>query len=80
IWLLAYEGFRHGWLNDAKKVMNDDFFAPMAARNVVFYDPKRNVRPTSRVVKLRANTRKRNLKDITRFFMEIRGITLIDEY
>ena len=80
IWLLAYEGFRHGWLNDAKKVMSDDFFAPMATRNVVFYDPKRNVRPTSKVVKLRANTRKRNLKDITRFFMDIRGVAFADEY
>lgn len=80
IWLLAYERFRHGWLNDTKGVMNDDFFRPMAARNVVFYDPKRNVRPTSKVVKLRANTRKRNLEDITRFFMEIRGVSFLDDY
>lgn len=80
IWLLAYEGFRHGWLNDAKNVMKDDFFAPMATRNVVFYDPKRNVRPTAKVVKLRANSRKRNLEDITRFFMEIRGVHFLDDY
>jgi hypothetical protein len=80
IWLLAYEGFRHGWLKDSKNVMNDEFFSPMASRNVAFYDPKRNVRPTSKVVKLRAKTRKRNLKDITRFFMEIRGVPHFDEY
>lgn len=80
IWLLAYEGFRHGWLKDTKSVMKGEFFGPMASRKVVFYDPKRNVRPTSKVVKLRANTRKRNLKDITRFFIDIRGVPFLDEY
>lgn len=79
IWLLAYEGFRKGWLKDTRSVMKDDFFAPMAARDVVFYDPKRNVRPTSKIVKLRANTRSRNMKDISRFMMEIRGVYSPDE-
>lgn len=74
IWLLGYEGCRKGWLNDTRGVMADGFFAPMSARDVVFYDPKRNVRPTSKVVKLRAQTRSRNLKDIYRFITEIRGV------
>jgi len=79
IWLLAYEAFRKGWLNDTRGVMKDDFFAPMAARDVVFYDPKRNVRPTANIVKLRANTRSRNMKDIFRFITEIRGVYSPDD-
>lgn len=79
IWLLAYEGFRKGWLKDTRGVMGDGFFAPMSARDVVFYDPKRNVRPTSKVVKLRAQTRSRNMKDIHRFITEVRGVHAPEE-
>ena len=44
IWLLAYEGVRHGWLPDPKStIRNNLFLEPMFKRDVVFYDPKRNV-------------------------------------
>lgn len=52
-WLVAYEGFRHGWLNDTRNLMQKPFFAPMASREVIFYDPRGNVAPSS------SNTRRR---------------------
>lgn len=44
IWLLAYEGVRHKWLPDpGKKLQRSAFLKPMFQRNVVFYDPRKNV-------------------------------------
>lgn len=78
MWLLAYEGFRHGWLSDTKGVMGDGFFAPLAKRDVVFYDPKRNVRRTSQTARLRARLRKKSFEEITKFFLGIRGVNVFD--
>lgn len=40
-WLIAYEALKKGWLPSADGsdyVMNDDFFASLAAHDVEFYD------------------------------------------
>ena len=68
-WLIAYEGFRHGWLNDTKGLMTKPFFAPMAARQVVFYDPRGNVAPSSANVKRRIESARRRTRTFTRFLI-----------
>lgn len=57
LWLLAYEGIRHGWLTDPHGLAACDFFKPMLARNISFYDPAKNV-PTSKS----ATARRRNAR------------------
>lgn len=49
VWLLAYEGIRHGWLSDSNRLMAQKFFKPLIARNIVFYDQSRNVKKSSAV-------------------------------
>ncbi|TAK08846.1 MAG: RNA-directed DNA polymerase [Rhizorhabdus sp.] len=74
IWLLAYEGIRHGWLRDTSGVMADSLFAPLSKRNIVFYDPRRNVPKTEKTVKIRAASRRKNVERIARFMLDIRGL------
>lgn len=78
-WLLGYEGIRHGWLPDNSNVMNDAFFDAMAKRNVVFYDPKRNVQQSSKVVQKRKQSRKLQLLIMQKFIQNLRGFEF-DEY
>jgi len=68
-WLIAYEGFRHGWLNDTKGLMLKPFFAPMASRNVIFYDPRGNVAPSKRNVRRRLTEAQRRTRTFTRFLI-----------
>lgn len=54
IWLLAYEGVRHGWLADpGGAIRANPILAPMFARNIQFYDPKRNVPRRTNLRRLR---------------------------
>lgn len=73
-WLLAYEGFRHGWLTDTKGLMAKPFFKPMADRNVVFYDPLKNVQTSRSFVAMRNRTRRRDTVEIRLLFEAMRGI------
>ncbi|UWQ93330.1 RNA-directed DNA polymerase [Rhodobacteraceae bacterium M382] len=78
-WLLAYEGFRKGWLHDTKGILKEPFFAAMDERDIVFYDPKRNI-PTSRsVLKKASKLRRRQSHEMRAFFAAIRG-EVFDEY
>lgn len=77
-WLLAYEGFRHGWLKDVKGLMGKSFFAPMASRQVAFYDSKRNVVQSMVNVKNRAIIAKRRRQSFNQFL--ISGSFLNDSY
>lgn len=53
-WLLAYEGVRHGWLPDPGGVIRaHPMFAPMYARDIQFYDPRKNVPKRSNLRRLR---------------------------
>lgn len=80
VWLLAYEGIRHGWLRDATGVMGKAFFKPMNDRNVVFYDPKRNI-PTSSSFKKRVTiNRKRQLSAVKKFIQQLRGVSVMDVF
>ena len=73
IWLLAYEGIRHGWLSDPHGVMAGHFFQAMASRNVVFYDPTRNVPTSAKVVRERNLFRKAQFSAVQKFIQHVRG-------
>lgn len=73
IWLLAYEGIRNGWLPDIKNVMSAPFFSAMRARDVIFYDSRRNIPLSSRVLINEKAKRKQNFLDTLKFMQKIRG-------
>jgi hypothetical protein len=73
-WLLAYEGARKGWLMDPKNNLAKSFFEPMHRRNVVFYDPRKNVFSSSKATRLRRATSKRNLDLASRLMFALRGV------
>lgn len=72
-WLLGYEAFRKGWLNDKNGLLKEPFFAAMDVNDIVFYDPKRNI-PTSRsAVRKAVKLRKRQSYELRAFFAAVRG-------
>jgi len=73
LWLLAYEGIRHGWLSDPNGVMAGPFFRAMASRNVAFYDPTRNVPTLAKVVREGIQSRKDQSATVQRFIQDLRG-------
>ncbi|WP_299719945.1 RNA-directed DNA polymerase [uncultured Tateyamaria sp.] len=73
-WLLAYEGYRHGWLTDHLKLMDKPFFKSMATRDVVFYDPKRNIKTSSSEAGTRRNIRRKNMVEVRKLLSQLRGI------
>ncbi len=75
-WLLGYEGFRHGWLQDTKNLMNGPFFKPMVDRNIAFYDPSKNVENSRKFVAKRQLRRKVENSEVQKLLTEIRGMTL----
>ena len=79
IWLLAYEGFRNGWLTDRRQLMSRKFFKPMAERNVVFYDPKRTVKKSQRVTAISHKRRRRDIAEARRILVNLREV-MGDEY
>lgn len=74
IWLLAYEGFRHGWLADTSGLMTKPFFEPLAKRGVAFYDPKKNIATSAKIAKLRAKNRRRDTAEAVDFVQFARGL------
>lgn len=73
IWLLGYEGIRKGWLADINGSMSTPFFDAMNQRDVVFYDPTRNV-PRIR----RGSLFKKRMQEraaVTSLLNALRGIT-----
>lgn len=77
IWLLAYEGIRRGWLLDKKKVLEKPLFKAMHSRNVVFYDPARNVKKSERIIAAKRQMRKIQTKRIREFILKSRGFNLV---
>lgn len=78
-WLLGYEAFRKGWLRDKSGILKEPFFAAMDAKDIIFYDPKRNI-PTSRsVVRKAVKLRKQQSYEMKAFFATLRGESL-EEY
>ena len=79
IWLLAYEGFRNGWLSDKRNLMSKKFFKPMAERSVVFYDPRRTVMKSQRIVEFSSKRRRQDAIEARRILVNLRGI-IADDY
>lgn len=73
-WLYAYEAVRKGWLTAPTGFLNSSFLKPMHSRNVVFYDPKRNVARSEKVKKTAALTRNADKLRLTRAIRILRGI------
>ena len=78
LWLLAYEGIRHGWPTDPHGLAALPFFKPMLDRDIVFYDPRRNV-PTSKATTTRRRRARRTARRATfALIQSLRGFE--DEY
>ena len=74
-WLLAYEAYRHGWMVDHNKLLNKPLFKAMASRNVVFYDPKRNINTSSSEADNRSTRRKRSMAEVKKLLESLRGVS-----
>lgn len=73
-WLVAYEGIRKGWLRDIHGLMAKPFFKAMSDRDVVFYDPKKNVKTSSSVKRARNRERHEQNLEVLTFLEAIRGV------
>lgn len=80
IWLLAYEGIRKRWLSDRKGVLKRPFFKAMHDRNVVFYDPRKNVDRSTKVIREKRATSKQQNFEVLAFLRNIRGFDLFDDH
>ncbi|HEY8098902.1 MAG TPA: RNA-directed DNA polymerase [Methylobacter sp.] len=78
IWLLGYEGIRHGWLADPHNVMAEPFFRAMASRHVAFYDPKKNVPSSRKIVELRKRSHRSYALEAQKLLQELREIKFVD--
>lgn len=79
-WLLAYEGIRHGWLNDPNGLSATAFFAPMLARNVIFYDDRRNVTLTVKMVFIKRLFQVSQRRRVSNYLTRLRGFALSNDY
>lgn len=78
LWLLAYEGCRHGWLKDRKNVLNGALFAPMIQNNVRFYDETKNVRRRVNTVRIRKAAQVKQKVQVRKFMLALRDIDIDD--
>jgi hypothetical protein len=75
-WLVAYEGIRNGWLKDKHDLMDEPFFKAMNDRDVIFYDPSRNVRKSESVKRDRSRERYEQNQEMLSFLESLRGVDL----
>lgn len=78
-WLLGYEGIRKGWLRDRSGVMRTPFFEIMDRLDVVFYDPRRNVRRSAREQELRLRQRQTDRAERLNMMEALRGVVHPDQ-
>lgn len=78
-WLYAYEAIRKGWMRDRNKLLASPFFKAMHDRDVVFYDPSKNVQRSQSFRKQRAVLRKQQDQEVLRMFASLRGVKMDDE-
>lgn len=77
-WLLAYEGFRHGWLNDKKNLMQRPFFKPLIKRNISFYQDDRNIQSSKSFIQRQARMRQSSLVEVRALFEALREVNLME--
>ena len=73
-WLMAYKGIRKGWLKDTKGLMAKPFFKAMADKDVVFYDPSKNVKKSASVKRERNRERREQNQEVFRFIDALRRV------
>ncbi|MGH0287400.1 RNA-directed DNA polymerase [Sinorhizobium meliloti] len=73
-WLYAYEAIRKGWMADPKGILAKPFFKAMHDRDVVFYDPKRNVRNSKSIKREQAAVRKEQNSEVYALLSSLRGL------
>lgn len=73
-WLYAYEAVRKGWLTASTGFLNSPFLKPMHSRDVVFYDPKRNVARSTKVKKAAAQARMADNLQVSHLIRLLRGV------
>jgi hypothetical protein len=78
IWLLAYEGIRHGWLPDTNNVMATPFFSVMNSRGIEFYDVKRNIPSSKKVLARKRMARRRDTHEAKILIEMLRGFAVGD--
>jgi hypothetical protein len=78
-WLYAYEGIRKGWLSDTRGLLTKPFFSAMAKRNIVFYDPKRNVKRSTIVKRDQFALRKAQNQEVIAFLNSVRHVGFLDD-
>ena len=79
-WLYAYEAVRKGWLSAAPTFLKSPFLRPMHSRDVVFYDPKRNVARSSKVKRERAEVRRADNLEVMNLIRLLRGIDQFGDF
>lgn len=72
-WLYAYEGIRHGWIQDKHNLMAGPFFEPMKKRDITFYDPARNVVTSLAARRKAMQLRKRQISEMRKMLRSLRG-------
>lgn len=72
-WLYAYEAIRKGWMADPKGLLAKPFFKAMHDRDVVFYNPKKNIRSSKSVKRERTALRKQQNLEVYALIDLLRG-------
>jgi hypothetical protein len=78
-WLYAYEACRKGWLNAPSGFLNSPFLSPMNSRDIVFYDPKRNVGRSKAIKREASKARKEDNLRVMKLIRNLRDVDLIFE-
>lgn len=73
-WLVAYEGIRKGWMKDRNGLMAKPFFKAMSDRDVMFYDPKKNVKASASVKRDRSRERVEQNREVMSFLDSLRRV------
>ena len=79
-WLYAYEAIRKGWMGDPKGLLTKPFFKHMHERDIVFYDPDKNIMKSRALKKQQIQSRKTDNAKVITFLKALRKLTPDDEY
>lgn len=78
-WLLGYEGIRKGWLADKRGLMRKPFFAEMDSRDIVFYDPSKNVASSLAIKRRNSARRAQERRSVSKFTLRMRDFMTDEE-
>ncbi|MEO0454949.1 MAG: hypothetical protein AAFY98_12570, partial [Verrucomicrobiota bacterium] len=79
-WLYTYEAIRKGWMSDVHGLLTHPFFKAMDDRNIVFYDPTKNIRSSRAVKAEQFEIRKKQNLQAVEFLNALRGVHGSDDF